>query len=62
MWDHAAGYVIMKESNNFISDINGKELDFSIEKNLVNNYGIIACRKEISNEIVSKSKSLYNKC
>lgn len=60
IWDHASGYVIVKESGYKICDINGKELDLGCGRDLINNRGIICCHKDVYNEVVEKSKKLYN--
>lgn len=60
IWDHASGYVIVKESGYKICDINGKELDFGCGRDLVNNRGIICCHKDVYDEVVGNAKRLYN--
>ena len=41
IWDHAAGVLIVEEAGGIISDIMGKQLDFSQGKTLKNNRGVI---------------------
>lgn len=40
-WDHAAGSVIIEEAGGKVTDIHGKQLDFSIGRTLERNYGVI---------------------
>ncbi|MBF0216078.1 MAG: 3'(2'),5'-bisphosphate nucleotidase [Candidatus Omnitrophica bacterium] len=42
IWDHAAGCVIVEEAGGKVTDITGKPLDFSFDRSLENNIGIIA--------------------
>lgn len=42
IWDHAAGYAILKAAGGTISDVEGKELDFSCGRGLENNRGVVA--------------------
>lgn len=41
-WDHAAGIIIVQEAGGKVTDINGKEIDFSTGQDLSNNSGIVA--------------------
>lgn len=42
IWDHAAGYAILKAAGGQISDVDGKPLDFSQGSGLRNNRGVVA--------------------
>ena len=42
IWDHAAGYAILKGANGVITDIDGKDLDFRHGRGLEKNRGIVA--------------------
>lgn len=42
VWDHAPGYLIVKEAGGIVSDINGNDLVFNVGKRLEKNKGIIA--------------------
>lgn len=42
IWDHAAGYIIVKEAGGTVTDSSGKPLDFSVGKKLLENKGILA--------------------
>ena len=42
IWDHAAGYIIVREAGGRVTDIEGKPLDFATGRVLSKNKGIIA--------------------
>lgn len=42
IWDHAAGMAVIEASGGRVSDLNGKQLDFSFGETLENNRGVIA--------------------
>ena len=47
IWDHAAGSLIVEEAGGWVSDIDGKKLDFSAGKTLRHNRGILATNGRI---------------
>lgn len=42
IWDHAAGYLIVKEAGGRVTDLDGKDLDFSLGDKLIRNRGVLA--------------------
>jgi len=52
IWDHAAGYLIVKEAGGKVSDVKGKELDFAIGRTLKANTGVIATNGLIHQQVV----------
>ncbi len=52
IWDHAAGYIIVKEAGGTVTDSSGKTLDFSMGKKLLHNKGILATNGIIHQEIL----------
>ncbi|OQY34971.1 MAG: 3'(2'),5'-bisphosphate nucleotidase [Anaerolineaceae bacterium 4572_5.1] len=42
IWDQAAGSIVLEEAGGRISDLDGKPLDFSAGRKLVNNRGVLA--------------------
>jgi len=42
IWDQAAGSLVLEEADGRISDLDGKPLDFSVGRKLVNNRGVLA--------------------
>ncbi len=41
IWDHAAGYLVVKEAGGQITDMTGQELNFSLGKTLAGNRGLL---------------------
>jgi len=52
IWDHAAGSLIVKEAGGWVSDIDGKKLDFSVGKTLRHNRGILATNGKIHQRVL----------
>jgi 3'(2'), 5'-bisphosphate nucleotidase len=52
IWDHAAGSLIVDEAGGWVSDIDGKKLDFSAGKTLRNNRGILASNGRIHSRVL----------
>jgi 3'(2'), 5'-bisphosphate nucleotidase len=42
IWDHAAGLVIVEEAGGRVTDLTGRELDFSVSHLLERNIGVLA--------------------
>ncbi|MGH7885935.1 MAG: 3'(2'),5'-bisphosphate nucleotidase [Thermodesulfobacteriota bacterium] len=52
IWDHAAGYIILKEAGGEVTDCNGRPLDFSLGTTLKANTGIVATNGRFHKEIL----------
>jgi 3'(2'), 5'-bisphosphate nucleotidase len=52
IWDHAAGYLIVREAGGEVTDIHGKPLNFSIGRTLAENKGIVAAPASVHGEIL----------
>ncbi len=52
IWDHAAGSLIVEEAGGWVSDIDGRKLDFSAGKILRNNRGILATNGRIHSRLL----------
>ena len=59
IWDHAAGYLIVKEAGGQVTDIYGKDLDFSIGRSLQNNCGIIATNGHVHDDVLRAVKVAF---
>lgn len=57
IWDHAAGYLLVKESGGKVTDIYGNDLDFGYGRTL-NSQGVIAASSTVHGEIISTIKSI----
>jgi 3'(2'), 5'-bisphosphate nucleotidase len=52
IWDHAAGSLIVEEAGGWVSDIDGRKLDFSAGKTLRHNRGILATNGRIHSRVL----------
>ncbi len=52
IWDHAAGYIIVREAGGTVTDSSGKSLDFSLGRQLRQNRGILATNGAIHDAVV----------
>lgn len=52
IWDHAAGWLIVREAGGLVTDTRGKELDFSVGRTLRDNLGVVASNGVQHYEIV----------
>ena len=52
IWDHAAGYIVVKEAGGEVTDCMGNELDFSLGRTLKNNTGIVGTNGRIHDEVI----------
>jgi 3'(2'), 5'-bisphosphate nucleotidase len=59
IWDHAAGWLIVKEAEGEVTDIHGKPLDFSQGRTLSQNYGVVATNGELHSQVLSAIKKVY---
>ncbi|MCK4762101.1 MAG: 3'(2'),5'-bisphosphate nucleotidase [Candidatus Aminicenantes bacterium] len=58
IWDHAAGSIIVEEAGGEVSDIYGRELDFSTGKTLANNTGIFVSIPSVHKKILEIIENL----
>ena len=58
IWDHAAGSIIVEEAGGSVSDIFGKELDFSAGKTMQNNTGIFVSIPSVHKRILEIIENL----
>jgi 3'(2'), 5'-bisphosphate nucleotidase len=59
IWDHAAGWLIVKEAEGEVTDIQGKPLDFSQGRTLSQNYGVVATNGKLHSQVLSAIKKVY---
>ena len=52
IWDHAAGYIIVKEAGGTVTDSSGKSLDFSSGRKLHGNKGVLATNGAIHEAVL----------
>jgi 3'(2'), 5'-bisphosphate nucleotidase len=52
-WDHAAGWIIVKEAGGEVSDVRGEPLDFSLGRTLGRNRGIVATNGRLHPQVIA---------
>ncbi len=60
IWDHAAGFIVVKEAGGEVTDCIGDKLDFSLGRTLKNNKGIIGTNGKIHEEVIKAVKEVLN--
>lgn len=58
IWDHAAGYLIVKEAGGEVSDAAGKALDFSLGRTLKGNKGVVAAPRAVHGRVIEVVKEV----
>jgi len=58
IWDHAAGYLIVREAGGVVTDVQGNELDFSKGRKLIDNNGILAASQKMHNKVLLAVKKV----
>jgi 3'(2'), 5'-bisphosphate nucleotidase len=58
IWDQAAGSLIVEESGGLVSDLHGKELDFTAGRTLLNNRGILASNNLLHEEALEALREI----
>ncbi len=53
IWDHAAGVIIVEEAGGRVTDLFGKDLDFSAGAKLLNNRGVIVTNNRFHDAIIT---------
>lgn len=60
IWDHVAGYIIVKEAGGRVSDAYGKNLDFSLGRTLSANKGIVGTNARLHDLVISAVLKVLN--
>lgn len=58
IWDHAAGVLIVQEAGGSVSDVHGKELDFTRGSALTENQGVIVTNGGLHEAVVAAVRSV----
>jgi 3'(2'), 5'-bisphosphate nucleotidase len=58
IWDHAAGWMVIREAGGQVSDITGKPLDFSIGRTLRDNRGVVATNGRIHDRVIEAVRTV----
>lgn len=60
IWDHAAGYIIVKEAGGEVTDVSGEDLDFSQGRTLSKNKGVVGTNGELHDLVISAVVEVLN--
>jgi 3'(2'), 5'-bisphosphate nucleotidase len=52
IWDHAAGFLIVREAGGEVTDMHGNVLDFAVGRTLAKNKGIVAAPKAVHGAVL----------
>jgi 3'(2'), 5'-bisphosphate nucleotidase len=52
IWDHAAGAMVIREAGGRVTDVRGKELDFSIGRTLRDNKGVVVTNGHVHDRVI----------
>lgn len=58
VWDHAAGWRILKQAGGEITDVRGNQLDFSLGRKLVNNLGVVATNGKLHQQVIAAVRQI----
>jgi 3'(2'), 5'-bisphosphate nucleotidase len=56
IWDHAAGAIVVTEAGGRVTDVNGKDLDFSLGRTLEKNKGVIVTNGRLHDRVIAAVK------
>ena len=54
LWDQAAGWILANEAGGLVTDLAGKELDFSGEARLESNVGVLATNRRLHDSLLAE--------
>ena len=52
IWDHAAGLIVVEEAGGIVTDVDGRDLDFSQGRRMTGNRGILATNGELHSQVL----------
>lgn len=53
IWDHAAGWMVIQEAGGQVTDIRGRQLDFSLGRTLAANQGVVATNGHLHARVIA---------
>lgn len=56
IWDHAAGAMVIREAGGRVTDVYGRDLDFSIGRTLRDNTGVVATNGKLHDQVIAAVK------
>ena len=61
IWDHAAGLLVVTEAGGRVTDISGRDLDFSLGYKLEKNRGVVATNTPVHDDVLDAIKACQEK-
>lgn len=58
IWDHGAGWIVCTEAGGRVTDLDGKDLDFSLGSKLENNRGVLVSNGAIHDKVLAAVRSV----
>lgn len=58
IWDHAGGVILVEEAGGRVTDLNGKQLDFTCGQTLLKNRGVIVTNGHLHEEVLAAVQSV----
>ncbi len=52
LWDHAGAVLLFEEAGGKVTDVDGKDLDFSVGRTMTSNYGFVAAQRDIHHKVL----------
>jgi 3'(2'), 5'-bisphosphate nucleotidase len=56
IWDHAAGWMVVKQAGGEVTDVFGRPLDFSLGRTFGNNLGVVATNGKLHQKVIDAVK------
>jgi len=58
IWDHAAGSIVIEEAGGRVTDVTGKDLDFSLGRTLKKNKGVVVTNGRLHGRVIEAVKEV----
>ncbi len=58
IWDHAAGWIVVREAGGQVSDVRGEPLDFGQGRTLAHNEGVIVTNGKLHDEVIEATRAV----
>jgi 3'(2'), 5'-bisphosphate nucleotidase len=60
IWDHAAGWCVVTEAGGRVTDVRGRDLDFSIGRTLRDNKGVVATNGAVHDRVITAVRQVLS--
>lgn len=61
IWDHAAGWIVVREAGGQVSDVRGQPLDFGQGRTLANNQGVIVTNGHLHDRVIEATRAVLGR-